>query len=40
MFTRYNPGEGNCFFYGLEQGLEKLGVTFMNEAEIRENLAN
>ena len=39
MFTRYNPGEGNCFFHGLQQGLEKLGVTFLNEAEIRENLA-
>lgn len=40
MFTRYNPGEGNCFFHGLQQGLEKLGVTFLNEAEIRENLAD
>ena len=40
MFTRYNPGEGNCFFHGLQQGLEKLGVRFLNEAEIRENLAD
>ena len=38
MYTRYNPGEGNCFFYALQQGLEKLGVTFLNEADIRENL--
>ena len=40
MYTRYNPGRGNCFFYGLEQGLQKLGVTFLNEEEIRENLAD
>ena len=40
MYTRYNPGKGNCFFYGLQQGLEKLGVSFLNEEDIRENLAN
>ena len=39
MFTRYNRGEGNCFFHALQQGLEKLGVTFLNEGDIRENLA-
>ena len=39
MYTKYNPGEGNCFFYALQQGLEKLGVTFLNEGDIRENLA-
>ena len=26
MYTKYNPGEGNCFFYGLQLGLEKLGL--------------
>ena len=40
MYTRYNPGKGNCFFYGLQQGLEKFGVSFLNEEDIRENLAN
>ena len=39
MYTKYNPGEGNCFFYALQQGLEKLGITFLNEEDIRENLA-
>ena len=39
MYTKYNPGEGNCFFYALQQGLEKLGVTFLYEEDIRENLA-
>ena len=39
MYTRYNPGEGNCFFHALQQGLEKFGVTFLNEEDIRENLA-
>jgi len=39
MYTMYNPGEGNCFFYALQQGLEKLGITFLNEEDIRENLA-
>ena len=39
MYTRYNRGEGNCFFHALQQGLEKLGVTFLNEGDIRENLA-
>ena len=39
MYTKYNPGEGNCFFHALQQGLEKLGVTFLYEEDIRENLA-
>ena len=39
LYTRYNPGGGNCFFHALEQGLEKYGVTFLNEVDIRENLA-
>ena len=38
MYTKYNAGEGNCFFYALQQGLEKLGIMFLNEEDIRENL--
>ena len=40
LYTRYNPGGGNCFFHALQQGLEKYGVTFLNEEDIRENLGN
>ena len=39
LYTKNNQGEGNCFFHALQKGLENLGVTSLNEEDIRENLA-